>query len=225
MNVHTPLSFSLMCLRFIPTFPVRWADTCSSFCFHPLTSGTFKIPFGTFWNPSSRGNLARISIRRFVARYGLSQSICRQTFCFVLKNVGQTGVQGHPGKWAYIQIPGVDHFVCQTLHSRKLHRFILHLLCLFSGIRSLRLTLKTFFFFQNPLSTSRFDHLRWNGEHIKAWTMPSLASSSASCWKRFSQPSSPRLDWLYDQMEQSLLATENSLSLTWLTPPCTVALS
>lgn len=147
MNVHTPLSFSLMCLRFIPTFPVRWADICSSFCFHPLTSGTFKIPFGTFWNPSSRGNLARISIRRFVARYGLSQSICRQTFCFVLKNVGQTGVQGHPGKWAYIQIPGVDHFVCQTLHSRKLHRFILHLLRLFSGIRSLRLTLKTFFFF------------------------------------------------------------------------------
>lgn len=96
---------------------------------------------------------------------------------------------------------------------------------LFSGTCSLRLTLKTRFCSESSSTTTRFDHLRWNGKHIKARTMLSLALSSASCWKGFSQWCSPRLDWLYDQMEWTLLATEHSLSLTWLTPLCAVALS
>lgn len=91
---------------------------------------------------------------------------------------------------------------------------------------SLQCSLKTWFDSgSSSYSTTRFDHRHSNGKHIKAWTIPSLASPSASCWKRFSQLSSPRLDRLYDQMEPSLLATEGSLSLTWLTPLCTVAWS
>ena len=46
----------------------------------------------------------------------------------------QTGVQGHPGKWAYISIgvaPMRDHSVFQMLHGRGLCRLILPLFRVF----------------------------------------------------------------------------------------------
>lgn len=72
----------------------------------PLTSGTFKITSGTLLE----------SFLTMQPQFKTLLYFTSKGKAFVARLFGrQTGVQGHPGKQAYIVLPGVHHVVFQTL--------------------------------------------------------------------------------------------------------------
>lgn len=176
----------------------RWWFYClsfSPFSSYPSNRGTFEI---TFFSGSSAGDLALVLIPGSVEFYWWRMLLF------------SPGVQGHPGKQAHV----LDYFLFHGSFSAHLPQEIFSFFLFFVSLPPPWTWHLKHGFIETRLKVrAGLIICALIEKHIKAWTMPSVTLSSASRWKR-----SSRSDWLHDQMDGGLLATERSLSPTRRTP-------